>query len=57
MKWKRPMKYKILFRIRVIKWYLMHLGYKIKKYNHKLIWSCKLMKCLICRKDLRDDHN
>ncbi len=56
MKWKRPMKYKILFRIRVIKWYLMHLGYKIKKYNHKLIWSCKLMKCLICRKDLRDDH-
>jgi len=40
-------------KLKLFKWYLFHLWFKITKYKHKHIWSINFY-CLICRKAKRD---
>lgn len=44
--------YQLSFKLKLLKWYLFHLYFKISKYKHKHIWNMNI-RCLICRKDKR----
>ena len=43
----------INLKLKILKWYLFHLWYKLTKYTHKHIWNINY-KCLICRKTKGD---
>ncbi len=42
-----------IFKLKILKWYIFHLRYRLTKYKHKHIWS-NSVRCYICRRTMMD---